>query len=140
MNRYDILKLQASGKIRGHNLGRIESHPEKRVKLPAMPVRSKAKEFIELNLQYWCNEHAVSLSREHKFDAIRKWRFDYCIEAFKIAIEFEGMSVGVSGHTNFKGFTSNVEKYNAATSAGWKVLRFTFKNYKTLITELNKCI
>lgn len=149
MTRADILKLQASGKIRGHNLGKIESDPEKKVKLPHIPLKSKAKDYIELNLQYWCNDHEVTLEREKMFnqvsgikifDPTRKWRFDWFISAYKIAIEFEGLTHHKSGHTTNKSYTGNTDKYNAAAAAGIIVLRFTFMNYTSLTTELNKCI
>ena len=43
-----------------------------------------------------------------------------------------------SRHVTAKGFTGDTEKYNAAQSLDWKVLRYTVLNYETLICELNK--
>jgi hypothetical protein len=137
MTRADILKLQASGKIRGHNLGRIESDPDKKVKLPEIKEVNKCKNFIELNLQYWCNQKSVTLERETKFDDNRKWRFDWSIPAFKIAIEYEGLAFHRTHHTSSDGYTKNADKYNQAAVLGWTVLRFTFKNYTDLVQKLN---
>lgn len=113
--------------------------------------RSAEKEWMELNLQYWCNERSVFLLKEHKFDEpnivfdqvvikAREWRFDFCIPAFKIAIEYEGIISEKSRHTTINGFTGDANKYNRAQELGWKVLRFTAINYKNLLTTLNQCI
>lgn len=99
---------------------------------------SKALDYIKWNLWYWANENALELLEEHQFCKDRKFRFDFAFPALKIAVEFEG---GVfdrnGGHTSFKDFSKDVEKYNLAQRLGWKVLRFTAINYKNLITELN---
>lgn len=61
--------------------------------------------------------------KEYKFHETRKWRFDYAIPKYKIAIEVEG-GVWIGGrHTSPKGFLGDIEKYNTATVMGWKVLR-----------------
>jgi very-short-patch-repair endonuclease len=41
------------------------------------------------------------------------------------SVEVEGLSWhGVSRHTTPKGYRADLEKYNAATLQGWRVLRF----------------
>lgn len=112
--------------------------------------RSAEKDWILLNLQYWCNERAVSLLEEHKFDQpsqllghevpARLWRFDFAIPAYKIAIEYEGIFSEKSGHTTIKGFVKDVQKYNRAAELGWKVIRCTAADYKNVIKTLNNCI
>lgn len=58
----------------------------------------------------------------------RKWRFDYAWPEYKIALEVEG-AVWVQGrHTRGSGFLKDMEKYNAAASLGWLVLRTTPKD------------
>jgi very-short-patch-repair endonuclease len=63
------------------------------------------------------------VKREVAFCSDRKWRFDLAVD--KLAIEIEG-GVWVEGaHTRGMHFMSDMEKYNRATLAGWRVLRFT---------------
>jgi len=63
--------------------------------------------------------------REYRFDAIRRWKFDFAWPAQKVAVECEG-GIWTSGrHTRGAGFESDCEKYNAATLQGWRVVRFT---------------
>ncbi|MWO66465.1 hypothetical protein GQM96_24295, partial [Escherichia coli] len=64
-------------------------------------------------------------TREHRFAPPRRWRFAFAWPAFMLAVEIEG-GVWTNGrHTRGSGFVADCEKYNAATLAGWKVLRFT---------------
>jgi very-short-patch-repair endonuclease len=100
-------------------------------------VASPAKEYLGYNLLMWCNEHAVTLQEEYKFHPDRKFRFDWCIESLKLAIEYEGQLVGQGAHQHFNRFNSDIEKYNLAANLGWKVLRFSFQNYRTLVQCLD---
>lgn len=62
---------------------------------------------------------------EHRFDAGRRWRFDFAWPAAKVALEVEGGVFSGGRHTRGKGFLGDMEKYNRATVMGWKVLRCT---------------
>lgn len=64
--------------------------------------------------------------REHVFDSKRKWRFDFCWPEQRVAVEVEGgLNKAQSGHRSKAGIQRDVDKYNAATVQGWKVLRVT---------------
>jgi very-short-patch-repair endonuclease len=65
----------------------------------------------------------VKVETEYRFDKVRKWRFDYCIIDHKIAVEVEGGAYTQGRHTRGKGFIGDMEKYNAATCHGWRILR-----------------
>ena len=65
----------------------------------------------------------VECIKEHKFHPTRKWRFDYAIPEHKIAIEVEGGVWTGGRHTSPKGFLGDIEKYNAGTVMGWRILR-----------------
>jgi len=62
---------------------------------------------------------------EHRFHATRLWRFDYALPSSRIAIEIEGGVHSNGRHTRGVGFISDMEKYNAAVSLGWRLFRFT---------------
>ncbi len=137
----DVKDLLAAGKIRGY------TEPAKPEPL-AQPGGRKvgkhfkkahpAKDWMGRELLTWCQERKMVLHEEYNFNPLRRWRADWCIPDVKILIEYEGLSYKKTGHTSSEGFTGNTDKYNSAQSLGWKVLRFTYLNYKELITELNK--
>lgn len=67
----------------------------------------------------------VECVKEFKFHPTRKWRFDYAVPEYKIALEVEGGVWTRGRHTRPQGFLGDIEKYNTATIMGWKVLRTT---------------
>jgi very-short-patch-repair endonuclease len=82
----------------------------------------------------------IKMEKELIFAPPRKWRFDFYIIEYKIAIEIDGGSFKqtyykdktgqVKSHTGGRhntaeGFIEDMEKLNTATVLGWKVLRFT---------------
>jgi len=68
-------------------------------------------------------ELLTEVIKEHLFHPVRKWRFDYALPEYKIAIEVEGGVWTEGRHTRPKGFINDMEKYNTATVMGWQVLR-----------------
>jgi len=62
---------------------------------------------------------------EYRFDASRRWRFDFAWPDRRLAVEQEGGIWTNGRHTRGRGYLADLEKYNAATLAGWRVLRFT---------------
>ena len=68
--------------------------------------------------------------REFLFHPERKWRMDFAWPEFGVAVEIEGGIWKNGRHTRPRGFLGDVEKYNAATTIGWKVLRFTGKDIR----------
>lgn len=79
---------------------------------------------------------------EHTFHPERKWRFDFAWLEQKVALEVEGGVWIGGGHNRGKGFAKDIEKYNAATVLGWRVLRCQPKEvcmYETAMM-LKKCI
>jgi hypothetical protein len=63
--------------------------------------------------------------REWKFDAKRRWRFDYAWPQQMIALEVEGGVWTGGRHTRGSGFVRDMEKYNRAAVLGWRLLRVT---------------
>ena len=71
---------------------------------------------------------------EHVFFPGRKWRIDFAIVALKIGIEIEGGVWSGGRHTRGNGFVDDMEKYNAAVTLGWVILRFTPQDLNKITT------
>jgi very-short-patch-repair endonuclease len=100
--------------------------PVTRVTYGVRPVQSANLNMIEATLKAM----GLRYEKEFKFDETRKFRFDFALPDFKIAIEYEG-GVFLSGrHQRMSGFARDCDKYNLATSLGWRVLRFTAINFR----------
>lgn len=71
-----------------------------------------------------CQAHHLPLPvREFRFDAVRRWRFDYCWPTWLVALEQEG-GLWVRGrHSRATGMEADMVKYAEAALAGWVVLR-----------------
>ena len=63
--------------------------------------------------------------REFKFHPTRKWRADFAWPERFLLVEIEGGVYSRGRHTRGKGFENDMTKYNAATMAGFKLLRFS---------------
>lgn len=63
--------------------------------------------------------------RELRFDATRKWRFDWALPHVKVAVEVNG-GTWVSGrHNRGTGYLKDLEKLNSAQAQGWRVFQFS---------------
>ena len=74
------------------------------------------------------------VASEHKFHDMRKWRLDFAIIDLKIGIEIEGGIWSCGRHTRGNGFVDDMEKYNAAVTLGWVILRFTPQDLNNITT------
>jgi very-short-patch-repair endonuclease len=89
------------------------------------------------NILYTLRDMGVPFLQEYQFLKDRKFRFDFCLLEPRIAIEFEGVfGGGKSRHTTAIGYTNDCEKYNLAAIHGWRILRYTAKNYTDLRHDL----
>lgn len=66
--------------------------------------------------------------REFRFAAPRRWRFDFAWPDRKLAVEVEGGIWAAGRHNRPLGMMADMEKYNAATLLGWRVLRVAAKH------------
>lgn len=133
-----IAQLKKDGKIVAYTLPKESNKPGGRKVARHFTKRSKEKDWIGWNLLCFCQERGLVHEEDYRFHTERKWEFDWAIPAMMTAIEYEGLFSDKSRHTTAKGYTGDAQKYNAAASLGWRVLRFTALNYKELLTELNK--
>lgn len=60
---------------------------------------------------------------EFVFHPTRKWRFDYCWEKGKLALEVDGGVWTKGRHTTGSGFVADMEKFNEAARLGWRVIK-----------------
>lgn len=68
--------------------------------------------------------------QEVKVTEKRRFRFDFAWMNEKLAVEIEG-GIWIQGrHTRGVGYVKDMEKYNLAAEAGWRVLRFTPQQIK----------
>lgn len=100
--------------------------------------RAEARPLTEIKLMLQLMN--VDFVAEHRFHETRQWRFDIAIPAMKIAIEYEGIMSRKSRHTTVTGYTKDCEKYNAATIAGWRVLRYNAINYRSAGADVESII
>jgi len=101
--------------------------------------RALAPEYAHLDAR-----HAGHALGEYQFRQGRKWRFDWCIPALRIAVEIDGGNwmcrrhkktghyIAVGGHTQ----DADYRKLNAAVLKGWRVLRFT----TTMLRDPERCV
>jgi hypothetical protein len=86
----------------------------------------KVSSHLELNMAWQLKAAKLPLPvPEYRFDSKRKWRFDFAWPDQRLALEVEGGIWTGGRHGRGKGFQEDCEKYNAATVAGWRVLRVT---------------
>ncbi len=98
---------------------------------------SKGKTEITKTLLEFSQSKGLILKQEFRFHPTRRWRFDWCIESLKLAVEYDGQIPGnVGAHSGFRMLNKDIEKNNAAQQLGWTVLRFSYQNYTTITEEL----
>lgn len=61
--------------------------------------------------------------REHRFHAVRKWRFDYAWPDSLLALEVDGGIWIRGGHNRGAQMLKTWQKENEAVCAGWRILR-----------------
>jgi very-short-patch-repair endonuclease len=77
----------------------------------------------------WKAAGGPELTPEYKFHPTRKWRFDFALPDYKLAIEIDGGAFLPFGgrHGRGMGMVKDCEKYRAAADLGWRVWRFSPK-------------
>ena len=59
---------------------------------------------------------------EHRFDPVRKWRFDVAFPVYRVALEIQGGLFVQGRHSRGAALLKEHEKLNAAAAADWVVL------------------
>jgi hypothetical protein len=81
-------------------------------------------------VQAWFKAHGLTAIPEFRFDAKRKWRFDFAFLESKVALECQGglFIPGGGRHSRGAALLKEHEKLNAAAVDGWRVLFTTPDN------------
>ena len=132
------LKRSKVASINPQLFEKVEQLTEKGKRLPNQPCDQVL--WMGSRLAWWSLHTGIEIKKEYRFHPTRRWRFDFCLPDKRIGIEYEGLNSEKSGHTTLEGYTKDTEKYNEAQALGWKVIRFTCRNYKSVIREVEKVI
>ena len=72
----------------------------------------------------YCRAHGLPEPEyEVLFHPTRKWRFDMLFQRW-LAVEIDGVTYAGGRHQRIGGFIADMEKQNAATVLGYRILRF----------------
>ena len=84
----------------------------------------------------------IEFEQEFKFHPKRKWRADFHLVEKMILVEVEGGIWSGGRHTRGKGYLGDMEKYNAATVMGYRVIRFSTEQVKSglAIEQIEKMV
>lgn len=149
--RWNISPHELDKKVAAGTLQGWKEISQKRTEVSKnVPKNSESGEKFPKNVQSGANklvaikkvldEAGIKYVTEYRFHDVRRFKFDIAFPELKIAIEYEGLvATGKKGgHQTKGGYTSNCTKYNLATSMGWKVYRYTSRNYKEFSIDLLK--
>lgn len=100
-------------------------------------IKSRPKSHLEMTIELrLLSIFGRKPDGEYRFHPERRWRFDFAYPDLKIAVEAEGGVFSAGRHTRGMGFVNDTEKYNQATLLGWRVFRYTIKNYDQINKDL----
>lgn len=82
--------------------------------------------------------YGKELRAEYRFCLTRRFRADWYIPKLNVLIEYEGIFGGKARHTSVTGYSTDCEKYNLATVMGYRILRYTAKNFMQVKADLDE--
>lgn len=81
----------------------------------------------KLESLFWLHLSALEMPMpepEYRFNPSRMWRVDFAWPSLLVAVELEGAVWTGGRHTRGAGFLADMDKYNALSMMGWRLLRF----------------
>lgn len=110
---------------------RISGAQAKRLGLTAKPKKPENRHAAETArralIDMYCRAHGIEPpDYEVRFHPTRMWRADMCFQGW-LMVEQEGLAQGGGRHQRIAGFLEDLDKYNAMTVLGYRLLRFTRK-------------
>lgn len=101
-----------------------------------VPIVGTAVDLPDI-FQAYCAANGLAMPvKEYRFHPQRKWRFDYCWIANKVAVEIDGGIWQEGRHTRGSGFIADQQKRNAAQLLGFRVLCYDPTRYAEAIVDL----
>lgn len=82
--------------------------------------------------------YGKELRAEYRFCPNRRFRADWYVPSLNVLIEYEGIFGGKARHTSVVGYSTDCEKYNLAQLLGYKLLRYTAKNFMQVKDDLDE--
>lgn len=76
-------------------------------------------------LRFLCPDLTEGMVEQYRIVPDRRWRWDFAWPEKKVAIELHGGLWSSGAHTRAAGVQRDMNKANAATMAGWRVLYFS---------------
>ena len=136
-NKAQLIEWVKAGKVNGITMEELDpqrknpgkSWPFGTIVAEYKRTGSVEKDYIHNTLLDLALEFDVRLYMEYRW-CERRWRFDWCFESVKLAIEYNGIMSDKSRHTTIKGYSGDMEKINRAQADGFKVLQYTPLNYR----------
>ena len=84
-----------------------------------------AKSDLEESFANYLRLHRIEYQREYKFSPKTRHRADFYLPQYNCLIEIEGGIWSGGRHGRGAGYIKDCDKYNLATTLGYKLLRFT---------------
>lgn len=95
--------------------------PEQRER--ARAERKRQAEALRAEFARWCQAHGIPApTPEHQFAPPRRWRMDWAWLEQRVYLEMQGGIWTNGGHNRGSGYVRDMEKFNAAAVAGWRLL------------------
>lgn len=133
------LKNSAAASLNQKVIEELENPKKSRKKrVPSQPCKQVL--WMGGQLAWWALTTGIMVEKEWRFHPVRKWRFDFFIPSLKIACEYEGIFSKKSRHTTQSGYCGDVEKYREAAKMDITVFRYTSKDYKNVLKDLQKYV
>tara|TARA_R110000824_G_scaffold28704_1_gene96225 strand:- start:147 stop:470 length:324 start_codon:yes stop_codon:yes gene_type:complete len=84
------------------------------------------RQYVLLSFPRWCHAHDLPIPvAEHRFDEVRRWRFDWSWPDHRVALEQHG-GVWIAGrHSGGAGQIRDFEKFSEAAAQGWRIIHVT---------------
>jgi len=81
--------------------------------------------YLEDMLAMMLDDNKIKYIREYKFKDDRKWRFDFVLPDYKLAIEIQGGIYIMGRHSRGRELENEYEKFCEAVLLGWYIMPFT---------------
>ena len=98
-----------------------------RSKTPKKAVKKAVKVDYEAMFEQQLIAAKVKYEREYRFMTDRRWRHDFYLPDYRLAVEIEGVVYNgrPGAHQTGSGYQNDCQKYNESAIAGIRLLRFT---------------